>query len=64
MLNARESDDLHRIADALCRLADKYAPTVKKEHKPAIIRTAAYSEEERERLKLRETLKNQAQKQA
>jgi hypothetical protein len=60
VLNDRESDDLHRIADALTRLADYFCPIVKKEHKPAHLGVACYSEEERKRIKLKDAFKRKA----
>jgi hypothetical protein len=53
-------NDLHRIADALTRLADHFCPIVKKEHKPSHLGVACYSEEERERLNLKNALKRKA----
>jgi hypothetical protein len=64
MLSDADSASLSRIADALTRLADHYAPARRTEHKPAILGTATYSEEERERLQLKESLKTKAKKPA
>jgi hypothetical protein len=64
VLSQDEFDTFKRIADALGRLADKFAPIEKREHKAAVIGTAAYSEEERERLRLKDELKRKAQKSA
>jgi hypothetical protein len=64
VLEHREFIELVRIASALERLADHFAPVGKKERKPATLGTAAYSEEERERLRGREELRKKAQKQA
>ena len=61
MLSQDELTELKRIADALTRLADHFAPTVKKEHAPAHLGTAAYSEEEREAKRLRDEF-NKAKK--
>ena len=63
-MSSDELDALRRIATALERLADHFAPIQRKERKPAILGVAAYSEEERERLQLKDALKKQAQKQA
>jgi hypothetical protein len=60
MFSDEEFNELQRIADALTRLADHFAPRVKKERGPATLGTAAYSEEEREKLRLRDDLKSKA----
>ena len=65
MLDADTANNLERIgvalegiAASLRRLADKFAPVeIPREKRPAILSTATYSREERERQELRETLK-------
>ena len=54
---------IERIAESQQRLADHFAPIERKERKPATLGVAAYSEEEREQLRLRQYLKSQVQKQ-
>jgi hypothetical protein len=60
MLTEDEANDLKRIATALERLADVWAPLRKQEHKPAHLGVACYSEEERERLELKDAFKRKA----
>jgi hypothetical protein len=59
------SDDecaiLTRIAVAFERMADHFAPA-QKERKPAVLGSAAYSEEERERLQLKSELTRKTRK--
>ena len=55
---------IERIAESQQRLAEHFCPIERKERKPAVLGVAAYSEEERERLQLRDSLKRKAQKQA
>ena len=57
-MTPREVNILERIAVSLERLADHFAPKVEdRQSKPAVLGTAIYSAEEREKKALRETLK-------
>lgn len=51
---------LERIAVACESLAEHFVPSPQQERKPAILGTAAYSEEERERLRLKAEFKKKA----
>ena len=52
-----ELDTLKSIDESLRRLADFYAPRQRSAPKPARLSTAAYTEEERNRIKLKSALK-------
>lgn len=59
-MDAGKPTPLERIATALERLADHFAPVEEKhEKRPAVLSTAIYDREERERKALRETLRQQ-----
>lgn len=64
MLSQDDLDALNRIAAALERIADageRISPKeTKKERRPATLGTAAYSEEEKEKQRLRENFKAKA----
>jgi hypothetical protein len=64
VLSDDEFELAKRIAVALERIAEHFDPTVKKERKAATLGTASYTDEERERLRGRESLQRKAQKQA
>lgn len=53
-MDAEERELLQRCAVALEKLVEHFIPAQRKERRPATLGTAAYGEEERQRLKLRE----------
>jgi hypothetical protein len=64
VLSDDEFEQVKRIADALTRLADRFAPSERRERKASHLGTAAYSEEERDRLRLLEELRAKTPKPA
>jgi hypothetical protein len=63
MIDAQLLELIERAIVAWERIAEVLDPPIRKEKLPAVLSTAVYSEEERERIRLRESLTKKAAQQ-